>query len=78
VGRAGFTITAASIALEMLKRRKMLSSARITTEHENYFYPGYRLEQAGLDWLISNQGILNLRAIRATGEQVVPVDDIPF
>jgi len=82
--RAGFNETATAIALEELKRKRMIIPDLVPSENQyESDYPGYRLTSDGLDWVLQNRSALNLtaRAKPRTGYESPPPptdNDIPF
>ena len=76
VNKMGYTKVAAQIAVEKLVRKDFIEigEGKDWDEREGeYTYKGYRLTSLGMNWLISNEGALNLKEERTEK----PIDDIP-
>ncbi len=71
----GFNPTAVTLALAVLLREGMVEKARDTDR--DYEFTVYRLEEPGMNWLLTNLGELELRTNNPKPTST-DYDDIPF
>jgi hypothetical protein len=79
VNKMGYTKIAAQIAVEKLIRKDLIEISEgkdwDNRWSQEYTYEGYRITSLGMEWLISNEGSLNLKE-EHTGKDLL--DEIPF
>lgn len=77
--KAGFRKIAATLARKTLTDRRFLQDGQ-DEDHDGELYTFLKVTDAGMDWLVANQGELALRnpGRRAPQTIVEPDDDLPF
>ena len=78
MSRAGFTDVATVLAVNALKRKRLVTSTRMDSTHSEA-YMGYCLTDGGRDWLSANRGrlVLTKRDSQKSGPQRGDFDDFP-